>query len=73
MEDQLEDLYNSYWEVHNSKIETGHSPLEIAAVIMAQALTIYKTIMSEEDFSELLEKIVDRRHQVRALARVTLQ
>ena len=73
MEDQLENLYNSYWEVHNSKIETGHSPLEIAAVIMSQALTIYKTIMSEEDFSELLEKILDQRQQVRALARVTLQ
>jgi len=73
VEDQLENLYNSYWEVHNSKIETGHSPLEIAAVIMSQALTIYKTIMSEEDFSELLEKIVDQRHQVRVLPRVTLQ
>jgi hypothetical protein len=69
----MEDLYDSYWEMHNSKIELGHSPLEIAAVIMAQALSLYRTMLSEADFEELLETILARRAQVKPLSRVTIQ
>jgi hypothetical protein len=42
----LDELYHSYWEVHNEKLGS-HSPLEIAAILMTQSLTIYKTVLDK--------------------------
>lgn len=64
--DGLEQLYQDYWLVHSKKLE-NHSPLEVAAVLMAQAMTLYKTVLDEDDYNLIVDDIGRKRDQVKAL------
>ena len=41
-----------------------HSLLEIASVLQVQALTIYRSTMSEEDYNQMVDNISQRRNQI---------
>lgn len=62
----LDELYHSYWEVHNEKMGT-YSPLEIAAILMTQSLTIYKTVLDEDDYNKMVDDISNLRDQVKEI------
>jgi hypothetical protein len=62
----LDELYHSYWEVHNEKM-SSHSPLEIAAILMTQSLTIYKTVLDEDEYNRMVDSISDLRDQVKEI------
>ena len=62
----LDQLYHSYWEVHNEKMNT-HSPLEIAAILMTQSLSIYKTVLDEDEYNRMVDSISDLRDQVKEI------
>lgn len=62
----LDQLYHSYWEVHNEKMNT-HSPLEIAAILMAQSLSIYKTVLDEDEYNRMVDSISDLRDSVKEI------
>lgn len=62
----LDELYHSYWEVHNEKMNT-HSPLEIAAILMTQSLTIYKTVLNEDEYNRMVDSISDLRERVKEI------
>ena len=62
----LDELYHSYWEVHNEKMGS-YSPLEIAAILMTQSLTIYKTVLSEDEYNSMVDSISDLRDQVKEI------
>jgi len=64
---ELEDLYQDYWSIHSKKIDENHSPLEIAAVILAQALSIYKTCLDNEDYNKMIDNISEMRDNVKEL------
>lgn len=63
---ELNDLYQQYWVVHSQMLE-NHSAVAIAGVLIAQALTIYKTILSEQDFDLMMDSISDNRSSVKIL------
>jgi hypothetical protein len=68
MTDSTEQLYSELMEfVAEKTITDGHSGLEIAAVLAAQALTIYKTILSESEFNEIMLEIYNSRDRIRKL------
>jgi hypothetical protein len=62
----LDELYHSYWEVHNEKMGS-HSPLEIAAILMTQSLTIYKTVLDEDEYNRMVDSISDMRDRVKEI------
>jgi hypothetical protein len=62
--DQLENLYQDYWTFHASMIDKDHSPLAIAAILMTQSLSIYKTILEEDEFNSIVDSISDKRDKV---------
>jgi hypothetical protein len=66
-ENQLEELYQEYWNVHSQHIVDGAKPMAIAGVLMAQALTIYKTLLSEDEFNTIVDNISDTRDKVKKL------
>jgi hypothetical protein len=69
---QLQDLYDSFLEFASEKsIEYG--PLEVAAIMMTQALTIYKSSMDEEDFNRMVDTMSASRSQVKTFKRPTVQ
>lgn len=62
----LDELYHSYWEVHNEKMNT-HTPLEIAAILLTQSLSIYKTVLDEDEYNKMVDSISDLRDQVKEI------
>jgi hypothetical protein len=65
--DQLENLYQDYWTFHATMIDKDHSPLAIAAILMTQALSIYKTVLEEDEYNSIVDSISDKRDRVTKL------
>ena len=49
-----------------------HEPLTSAGVMMAQALTIYKTALSKEEFNRITEHILESRGNILEVEKPTL-
>jgi hypothetical protein len=64
---ELENLYQNYWAFHASMIEKEHNPIEIAAILVAQAMSIYKTVLSPEDYNNIVDSISNSRDKVQQL------
>jgi hypothetical protein len=62
----LEDLYQEYWMIHSQKL-SQHDPLEVAAVLVAQAMTIYKTVLDDTDYNKMVDDISTMRDRVKIL------
>ena len=65
--DQLQTLYQDYWAFHASMIDKEHSPMEIAAILVAQALTLYKTVLDEDEYNSMVDSISDSRDKITKL------
>ena len=50
-----------------------HGPLEVAAVMMAQSLTIYKSALGEEEYNLMVDNISNSRNKVKAFTKPILQ
>ncbi len=50
-----------------------HKPLEIAAVLMVQALSFYRTVMEEADYLAMVDSIYENRHDVKTFTGPYLQ
>lgn len=65
--DKLDNLYQDYWAFHASMIDKEHDPMEIAAILVAQALSIYKTILEPNEYEKMVDSISDSRDKVQEL------
>jgi len=71
-DDKLQELYDSF--LGFADLQCGeHGPLEVAAIMMAQALTIYKSALSDEDYNKIVDNISDSRDKVKTFQRSVLQ
>jgi hypothetical protein len=48
-------------------IDKNHSPIAIAAILVAQALSIYKTVLEEDEYNSMVDSISDKRDKVTKL------
>lgn len=62
-ENKEEELYNKYMSFNRVMLEE-YDPIEIAAIMTVQALSFYRTIMSENDYLKMVESIYDNRFNV---------
>jgi hypothetical protein len=65
--DTIDDLYQDYWAIHAQMIDKGHAPLEIAAILVAQSMSIYKTILDNEDYDKMVDDISRLRYNVKEI------
>lgn len=65
--DQINELYQDYWAIHAQMIDKGHSPLEIAAILVAQSMSIYKTVLDISEYDKMVDSISDLRYNVKEL------
>ena len=65
--DAIDDLYQEYWIIHSAMIDQGHSPLEIAAILVAQSMSIYKTVLDSKEYDKMVDSISDMRYNVKEL------
>ena len=61
---KLEDLYSRYLQFTGIMLEE-YDVMEIAAVMSTQALSLYKTCMSDEDYQRMVETVYNNRNEVK--------
>jgi hypothetical protein len=72
MHSGIEDLYSKYLTFADA-MAAEYSAMEIAAVMMAQALSIYKTTLSEEDYNNIVDVMSISRDSVKTFHHTNLQ
>jgi hypothetical protein len=69
---QLEDLYSKFLKFADD-MAGEYGAMEVAAIMMTQALTIYKSAMNEEDYNNMVDSISASRGKVKTFERQVLQ
>ena len=72
-DDNLEALYYKFWDMNSKLIAEGFHPLEIAGILTAQALALYKTVLSDDEFESIVDSISESRDRVQKINMDTLQ
>jgi hypothetical protein len=72
MDNTLEEIYAKFWAVI-SEFPEHYEPAEVAGVMTAQAMTIYKTILTPEEYELMAESIYNSRDKVKKLERPVIQ
>ena len=57
MKPTMEEIYEKLMTVNNDMLKQGAEPLQVSGILLAQALSIYKTILSEEGFTKFIDEI----------------
>lgn len=71
-DDQLQELYTKNLAfVDNLCGEYG--AMEVAAILMTQALTIYKSALSEQDYNNMVDSISNSRDKVKTFDKPVMQ
>jgi hypothetical protein len=61
----LEDLYAKYLQFTGVMLEE-YKDIEIAGTMIAQALSMYRTVLPEEDYQRMVKSIYERRNDVKS-------
>jgi hypothetical protein len=64
MSDNLHELYNSYLEFTSEMVEQ-YGAMEVAAIMMTQALSIYRTSLDEIEYNNMVDNISSSRDKVK--------
>ena len=66
--DKTEECYRIIEAEANKLIESGkYDPLEVAGVMCAQAIKIYKSALAKEDYDDIMEAIFLSRDEVQEI------
>jgi hypothetical protein len=60
----IEDLYAKYLQFTSVMLE-DYKDLEIAGVMITQALSMYRTVLLEEDYQRMVKSIYERRNEIK--------
>ena len=63
-EKELQDIYNKIFE-QSVKHMKDYEPQMVAGTLMAIAIRLYKTSLSDDGFSEMLQTILDSENDIR--------
>ena len=64
----MDELYEEF-----EKLTRNHEPFLAAGIMMAQAMKIYKAMLSEEEFKLMTEHILESRDIIQSPDKPTLQ
>ena len=71
-DDKLQRLYSNFLEFADHMC-AENGPMEVAAVMMAQSLTIYKSVLSEDEYNAIVDNISASRGKVKTFEKAVLQ
>ena len=60
----IEDLYAKYLQFTAVMLEE-YKDIEIAGIMVTQALSMYRTVLPEEDYQRMIKSIYERRNDVK--------
>ena len=65
LENNLKIIYDELFETAADLILRYENPQIVASTLMAQAIRLYKTILTEKEFEEMLDIIVSNAKEVK--------
>jgi hypothetical protein len=71
-DNELNSLYQRYLEFTGEMVEE-YGGMEVAAVMMAQAMSIYRTGLDEIDYNKIVDSISSNRSKVQTFIPTILQ
>jgi hypothetical protein len=71
-DEKLVELYNKQLKF-TDELCADYKPMQVAAILMAQALSIYRSGLSNEDYNSMVDTISASRGQVKTFDKVVLQ
>ena len=72
MDDNLQNAYDEYFNL-TAKLLDSYSAAAVAGIMVAQAMSLYKTTMSDEDYQAIAATIYAMRDRVRKFETPSLQ
>jgi hypothetical protein len=69
---KLQQLYDNYMEFTDHMVGI-HGSMQVAAIMMTQALSIYRSSMSEEEYDRMVDMISASRTQVKTFDKPVIQ
>ena len=60
----IEDLYSKYLQFTAVMME-DYEDIEIAGIMITQALSMYRTVLPEEDYQRMVKSIYERRNDIK--------
>jgi hypothetical protein len=72
MEDKLQRLYNNYLEFTDHMC-VDNSPMEVAAIMMTQALSLYRSSLNEDEYNRMVDMISASRTQIKTFEKPVIQ
>ena len=60
----IQDLYAKYLQFTAVMLEE-YKDIEIAGIMVTQALSMYRTVLPEEDYQRMIKNIYERRNDVK--------
>ena len=63
-EDDVDDVFRDVLQLVMDKMEEGTNPMALAGVMMAQAMMMYKTHLTEESYNKVTSLILENRDRV---------
>jgi|13_taG_2_1085334.scaffolds.fasta_scaffold86221_2 hypothetical protein len=60
----MEELYKEWMQIVDQQLEKN-TPLELAAVLVAQGMALYKTVLPEDDYDDMIELIANNKDQIK--------
>lgn len=60
---QMSELYLKVIK-STAELVNGYDPLAVAAIMMTQALSIYRSTLSEDDYNAMVQAILDKKDQI---------
>jgi hypothetical protein len=71
-EKDIEQITKDVWAFISTQLET-HRPMAVAGVMVSQALTIYKSLLTQDEFDSIVDTISDTRDRVQKITPPELQ
>lgn len=72
MIDKQDELYQKYISFTGVMLE-DYRPMEVAGVMIAQALSMYKTLLTEEEYNKMVDFIYDRKNEIKTFQGPNIQ
>ena len=65
LDDKLKIVYDELFEKAADLILRFENPQIVASTLMAQAIRLYRTILTEKEFKEMIEIVLKNAHEVK--------
>ena len=72
-DEQIDLLYQQVAKSTSDLINCNYDPTAIAGVMVAQAMSIYKTVLSDEDYNNMIDFILENKDRVKTFEPPSIQ